>query len=176
MGKAAELKLRFGAGFTFTVSIDATGDDVETLRTRQNQLHQFVMGMFPSAALLAEPIAGTAQYEVGRNDVVLSDVFERMEDDETRCVLFLFFVFERRTSHLSCWFSHQNFSFNFLFNFILNFFWLLRRIHRLTDWAITETTLDECFLKVTRRVHAEEDGLVRRVGRTLSTACREEIN
>ena len=58
----------------------------------------------------------------------------------------------------------------------LNFSWLLRRIHRLTDWAITETTLDECFLKVTRRVHAEEDGLVRRVGRTLSTACREEIN
>ena len=94
MGKAAELKLRFGAGFTFTVSIDATGDDVETLRTRQDQLHQFVMGMFPSAALLAEPIAGTAQYEVGRNDVVLSDVFERMEDDETRCVLFFcFFCF-----------------------------------------------------------------------------------
>lgn len=76
------------------MSIDATGDDVETLRTRQDQLHQFVMGMFPSAALLAEPIAGTAQYEVGRNDVVLSDVFERMEDDETRCVLFFcFFCF-----------------------------------------------------------------------------------
>jgi hypothetical protein len=46
----------------------------------------------------------------------------------------------------------------------------------ITDWAITETSLDQCFLKVARRVHMEEDGmLVRRVGHSLSEACQEEI-
>ena len=45
----------------------------------------------------------------------------------------------------------------------------------ISDWAITETTLDECFLKVTRRVHAEEDGTaLRQPGRSLSMACRED--
>ena len=46
----------------------------------------------------------------------------------------------------------------------------------ISDWAITETTLDECFLKVTRRVHAEEDGTaLRQPGRSLSMACRRTV-
>ena len=85
--------------------------------------------------MLAEPIAGTAQYEVSKEDVDLALVFETLEDEETRKSLFI------------------------------------------SDWAITETTLDECFLKVTRRVHAEEDGIVsRQTGRTLSMACRDDTS
>ena len=138
IGKAAELKRRFGAGFTFTVSIDSSGSGGSggsggrTLSARQNDIHQYIMSLFPSAKLLAEPIAGTAQYEVSRSDVVLSDVFSQMEDQA---------ILEQ---------------------------------YQITDWAITETTLDECFLKVTKRVHAEEDGLVNRMGRSLSTACLDQ--
>ena len=102
LGKAAALKLRFGSGFTFTVSIRSSLDN----ETEQRAMHEYVLSMFPSALLLSEPIAGTSQYEIHRSEVVLSDVFARMEDEA---------VVEK---------------------------------YSITDWAITETTLDECFLKV----------------------------
>ena len=102
LGKAAALKLRFGSGFTFTVSIGSSLDN----ETEQRAMHEYVLSMFPSALLLSEPIAGTSQYEIHRSEVVLSDVFARMEDEA---------VVEK---------------------------------YSITDWAITETTLDECFLKV----------------------------
>jgi len=102
LGKAAALKLRFGSGFTFTVSIGSSLDN----EIEQRAMHEYVLSMFPSALLLSEPIAGTSQYEIHRSEVVLSDVFARMEDEA---------VVEK---------------------------------YSITDWAITETTLDECFLKV----------------------------
>jgi ABC-type multidrug transport system ATPase subunit len=170
IGKAAELKKRFGAGFTFTVSVAVPGAaaaaaaalvateaksaaaaaqrsvsadsrmsstterDNQELQVRQTKVDLFVREkLFPSATLLSEPIAGTAQYEVSKEDVDLAVVFQTLEDEATRSALFI------------------------------------------SDWAITETTLDECFLKVTRRVHAEEDGTAQRqLGRTLSVACRED--
>ncbi len=144
IGKAAELKKRFGAGFTFTVSVEVpTGggsggnsreDLGRVLAARQRAMDNFVHAeLFPSAVMLDEPIAGTAQYEVRKEDVDLATLFQTLEDEATRARLFI------------------------------------------SDWAITATTLDECFLKVTRRVHAEEDGVVhRRVGRSLSQACRAE--
>ena len=108
LGKAAALKLRFGSGFTFTVSIGSSLDN----ETEQRAMHEYVLSMFPSALLLSEPIAGTSQYEIHRSEVVLSDVFARMEDEA---------VVEK---------------------------------YSITDWAITETTLDECFLKVSGGVVA----------------------
>lgn len=176
IGKAAELKKRFGAGFTFTISVsvpkarfgssnssrsisgggdgnskyedpsiigeeekkvvDVSAFENEELQVRQSRVDLFVREkLFPSAIMLAEPIAGTAQYEVSKEDVDLALVFQTLEDEETRKSLFI------------------------------------------SDWAITETTLDECFLKVTRRVHAEEDGIAfRETGRSLSMACREDTN
>ena len=134
IGKAAELKLRFGSGFTFTVSVNLTNCKNKMEQNAvQNNMHLYIMKMFPTASLLAEPIAGTSQYEVNRKDVVLSTVFSLMEDDAVKLK------------------------------------------YLITDWAITETSLDQCFLKVARRVHAEEDGVVERMGRTLSTACRDEF-
>ena len=106
LGKAAELKLRFGSGFTFTVTINTSAMSGGDIQARQQEMHQYVMSMFPSASLLSEPIAGTSQYEINRKDVILSDVFTNMEDET---------VIQK---------------------------------YNITDWAITETTLDECFLKV----------------------------
>lgn len=131
VGKAAELKLRFGAGYTFTMSVDVADDHDGS---RLEAADQFVrQRLFPSANMLSAPIAGAMQYEVANTDVDLSRVFEVMEDPQ------------------------------------------LREDMGIIDWGITETTLEECFLKITRRVHAEEDGLLERpLGRSLSSACRND--
>lgn len=44
----------------------------------------FVRDMFPTAKLLQEPIAGARQYEICREEVVLSKVFAAMNDEKTR--------------------------------------------------------------------------------------------
>ena len=82
------------------------------IHQEKRAMHEYVLSRFPSALLLSEPIAGTSQYEIHRSEVVLSDVFARMEDEA---------VVEK---------------------------------YSITDWAITETTLDECFLKVSGGVVA----------------------
>ena len=41
-------------------------------------MDDFVHGMFKTAKLLQEPIAGTSKYEVSRDEVVLSQVFSEM--------------------------------------------------------------------------------------------------
>ena len=61
IGKAAELKRRFGAGFTFTVS--------SSHQNSSETVPPFITAMFPSATILSEPIGGTFHYEVHRNDV-----------------------------------------------------------------------------------------------------------
>merc|ERR1711871_308468 len=98
LGISSLLKLRFGAGYMFTISV---GPSVPT-----EKIQDFVQELFPSSKLLNEPIAGKFKYTVVREEVVLSSVFAVMEE---------------RKNELG-----------------------------VVDWGITETTLEEVFLKLAR--------------------------
>ena len=72
VGTAASLKRRFGRGYTLVVTAK------DGSKQTQQQVDDFVHGMFKTAKLLQEPIAGTSKYEVSRDEVVLSQVFSEM--------------------------------------------------------------------------------------------------
>jgi ABC-type multidrug transport system ATPase subunit len=105
IGTAAELKLRFGAGYTFLVACSVH---------ESNVVNQFVTELFPRASPLGKQFGGTFKYEIPRSDVTLSRVFELMEAPDTRAKL------------------------------------------KLVDWALTETTLEEVFLKLAEQAHVDE--------------------
>merc|ERR1711998_475692 len=74
IGFSHVLKMRFGAGYTLMMktSSKASEDDVA--------VQKFVKEMFPSATLLSEPIGGTSKFELDRNEVVLSQFFEKVSE------------------------------------------------------------------------------------------------
>merc|ERR1712146_46672 len=65
-------KRRFGRGYTLVITAKDGSKEI------QQQVDDFVHGMFKTAKLLQEPIAGTSKYEVSRDEVVLSQVFSEM--------------------------------------------------------------------------------------------------
>jgi len=105
IGTAAELKHRFGAGYTFLVACSTHSPDV---------VEPFVKRLFPNAAALGKAFGGMFKYEVRREEVQLSSVFEVMESEATKEKL------------------------------------------GLVDWSLTETTLEEVFLKLAEHAKVEE--------------------
>jgi len=81
VGRSFELKKRFGKGYTLLLM---ASEDTEE---KYKAIHEFVIGMFPTATLLDEPIAGMCKYEVSRNEVVLSKVFERLIEAERKAFI-----------------------------------------------------------------------------------------
>ena len=105
---ASQLKYRFGAGYMFSMTLGRTeGVDEGKIA----QIDAYVTGIFPSAKRLNNPIGGKFKYEVVREDVVLSEVFKKVEEDK-------------------------------------------EKMH-ITDWGITETTLEEVFLKLALLSHED---------------------
>ena len=110
IGRSWQLKRRFGKGYTATIT--------STNKTQEHavRIEQFMKELFvreveegeepppSSCALLEDSIGGVSKFEISRNDVVLSRVFERLNGSMEEL--------------------------------------------QISDWGITETTLEEVFLKL----------------------------
>ncbi|KAJ6248938.1 atp-binding cassette transporter subfamily a abca [Anaeramoeba flamelloides] len=96
IGESQELKLRSGKGFKFMV---------HCYEKHQNKVEQFVNRLFPNATIL-NSLAGTTNYEIPKDDVVLSDIFQIMEEEKDKVGIL--------------------------------------------DWGISQTTLEEVFLEITK--------------------------
>ena len=107
IGTAAQLKQRFGIGYTFFMATQGVHED---------HLVEFVDKLFGkgNSKILGHPIGGVCKFEVKREAVVLSQVFTRMESPEVKAEL------------------------------------------GLLDWSLTETTLEEVFLKLADLAHVDE--------------------
>lgn len=121
---ASQLKYRFGAGYMFTMTLGRS-EDVGDAKIQE--IDNYVTNMFPSAKRLNNPIGGKFKYEVVREDVVLSAVFQQVESDRERV--------------------------------------------NIADWGITETTLEEVFLKLALLSH-EDLNKPELVKRSLSDLAR----
>merc|ERR1712216_1065282 len=97
------LKRRFGRGYTLTITLSSEAS------TAEQELQQFVQTLMPSARLLAKPMGGTSKFEVMKEDVVLSQIFDAFESERVQGAGAMAIV----------------------------------------DWGITETSLEEVFLKIT---------------------------
>jgi ABC-type multidrug transport system ATPase subunit len=106
LGVAAQLKKRYGEGFTCAVTTLQRDD------AAYKRISDLVIGMFPSAKILQEPMGGTSVFEVKREEVKLSKVFADFE---------------------AC-----------------------KAEYGITDWGITETSLEEVFLKLAQQAHEKE--------------------
>lgn len=110
IGTATELKHRFGAGYTFFI--------VSSFRSQEDvpKIEEFVKKLFPKSGIrpLGNNYGGTFKFEILREDVILSQVFELMEDPQSREEI------------------------------------------GLVDWSLTETTLEEVFLKLAELSHLTE--------------------
>jgi len=98
IGRSFQLKRRFGKGYTFTLTLHDKSDEAS------KRLETYIKSLFPSAALISEPIGGTSKFEISRDEVVLSQVFSRLQQD--------------------------------------------MKSQGIVDWGLTETTLEEVFLKL----------------------------
>merc|ERR1711968_242469 len=98
IGRSFQLKRRFGKGYTFTLTLHDKSDEAS------KGLETYIKSLFPSAALISEPIGGTSKFEISRDEVVLSKVFSRLQQD--------------------------------------------MKAQGIVDWGLTETTLEEVFLKL----------------------------
>merc|ERR1712146_424563 len=76
-------------------------------------IEQHIKDMFPSASLIDDPIGGVSKYEIGREDVVLSEVFQKLNGHTEE--------------------------------------------YGIVDWGLTETTLEEVFLKLAALAELFED-------------------
>lgn len=101
IGTAAELKYRFGKGYSCTLT---TSDRTKEGR---DKIMDLIHSMFPTAILLTEPLAGVFQFEIDRKEVTLSKVFATFES--------------------------------------------VRSEYAITDWGISETTLEEVFLHLAQK-------------------------
>merc|ERR1711871_251624 len=106
LGPAYDLKRRFGKGYTCVLTTQ-----IKNLSNR-DEIHRRITGMFPSATPVEEPISGTFKYEISRNDVVISEAFEKIVTEKDSVGV--------------------------------------------TDWGLTETTLEEVFLKLSH-LHGNEN-------------------
>jgi ABC-type multidrug transport system ATPase subunit len=74
IGVAPILKRRFGKGYTCQIT---TADKSQA---KYQEIDEFVHELFPTAKLLEEPIMGVSKYEVAREEVQLSVVFDKLEE------------------------------------------------------------------------------------------------
>lgn len=108
LGTAAQLKSRYGTGYTFFLAVKPSTPD--------SAVRGFVDSLFgaANAKILGRGIGGTYKFEVARKAVVLSQVFSQLESPE------------------------------------------LREKLNVLDWSLTETTLEEVFLKLADMAHVDE--------------------
>jgi ABC-type uncharacterized transport system ATPase subunit len=107
IGRSYELKRRFGKGYTATItSMNKTKEHADKIEIYMKKL--FTKGdddyTKSSCSLLEDSIGGVSKFEISRNDVVLSQVFQKLNADMQEL--------------------------------------------EISDWGITETTLEEVFLKL----------------------------
>merc|ERR1712195_144900 len=107
IGRSWQLKRRFGKGYTATItSMNKTKEHAVTIENYMKSL--FVQEgqdvSTSSCQLLEDSIGGVSKFEISRNDVVLSKVFQKLNSDMVEL--------------------------------------------EISDWGITETTLEEVFLKL----------------------------
>ncbi|KAJ6235594.1 atp-binding cassette transporter subfamily a abca [Anaeramoeba flamelloides] len=72
IGESQELKTRFGKGFKFMVHCSLEDEE---------RVKKFVMELFPNANEM-NSLAGTSNYEVPTDEVVLSEVFQTLEEQK----------------------------------------------------------------------------------------------
>ena len=125
IGRSWQLKRRFGKGYTLGVTtLDKTPDFAV-------KIEKYVMGLFPSACLIDDPIGGVSKFEIGREDVVLSEVFTKLNSDMEE--------------------------------------------YGIVDWGLTETTLEEVFLKLAALAELFDDKKFR-IGATSLSELDTEVN
>lgn len=107
IGRSWQLKRRFGKGYTLSITTKSKSKE------HALTIEQFVKDMFPSSSLIDDPIGGVSKFEIGREDVVLSEVFQKLN---------------RETEEFG-----------------------------IVDWGLTETTLEEVFLKLAALAELFED-------------------
>ena len=76
VGRSFQLKRRFGKGYTFTLTLHDKSDEAS------KGLETYMKDMFPSATLISVPIGGTSKFEISRDEVVLSKVFSKLQQDK----------------------------------------------------------------------------------------------
>jgi ABC-type multidrug transport system ATPase subunit len=74
IGISPALKRRFGKGYTCQITTADKSAD------KYQEIDDFIHELFPTAKLLEEPIMGVSKYEVAREEVQLSTVFEKLEE------------------------------------------------------------------------------------------------
>jgi len=113
VGRSWQLKRRFGKGYTATItSMNKTQE--HAVKIEQLMKEVFSQDGKPSScALLEDSIGGVSKFEISRNDVVLSKVFEQLNSKMVE--------------------------------------------YEISDWGITETTLEEVFLKLAALAELFED-------------------
>jgi len=122
IGVSASLKQRFGVGYTLQITTS------DRSAAAADKVKEYVTKTMKSARLLQVPLGGISQFEVMREDVVLSQTFTQLTE--------------------------------------------AKPLLGVTDWAITETTLEEVFLKLTEIEHMELPTGPNGIKRTLSWTAR----
>lgn len=107
VGRSWQLKRRFGKGYTLGITTKDKSPEFAL------KIEKYIKGVFPSASLIDDPIGGVSKFEIGREDVVLSEVFTKLNSDM------------------------ENYG--------------------IVDWGLTETTLEEVFLKLAALAELFED-------------------
>merc|ERR1711871_123168 len=118
IGRSWQLKRRFGKGYTLGITTRDKSSECAS------KIEEYVKGVFPSASLIDDPIGGVSKFEIGRDDVVLSDVFMKLNSDMEE--------------------------------------------YGIVDWGLTETTLEEVFLKLAALAELFEDKKFRGEAKSLS--------
>ena len=118
IGRSWQLKKRFGKGYTLGITTRDKSSECAS------KIEEYVKGVFPSASLIDDPIGGVSKFEIGRDDVVLSDVFMKLNSDMEE--------------------------------------------YGIVDWGLTETTLEEVFLKLAALAELFEDKKFRGEAKSLS--------
>jgi len=119
IGRSWQLKRRFGKGYTATItSSNKTQEHAKKIEKLMKTIftQEVEEGEDPipsSCALLEDSIGGVSKFEIARNDVVLSKVFEQLNSNMAE--------------------------------------------YEISDWGITETTLEEVFLKLAALAELFED-------------------
>ncbi len=75
IGRSWQLKRRFGKGYTATITTTDRTD------MHAKKIEEYMIEHFPSAALIDDPIGGVSKFEISREDVVLSEVFTKLNAD-----------------------------------------------------------------------------------------------
>ena len=110
---------------TITVSCDDKSSECAI------KIEEYIRGVFPSASLIDDPIGGVSKFEISREDVVLSEVFTKLNSDMDE--------------------------------------------YGVVDWGLTETTLEEVFLKLAALAELFEDKKFRGGAKSLS-ALDADVN